>query len=410
MKKILSITQKDLQLILRDRAALIFMLLAPLLLTFAMAAITGSFSGAGGSIQDVPVVIANLDEGEMGAAIVSAFEGEDVLFEVTTTTNEAEARQVIEDDQAAAAIFIPAGFSASLSPEGQAAPVEVYTSPNRPISASVVRSVVRSVVNQIEVLPVSVQVATQQLILNGLIQPQEAASVAGEMATRLSGGGSGRLITIDLDEKAQAQEDDFNYMTYLAPGMAIFFLMYTVTQGGRSLLAERDYGTLPRMLISPTSSAEILGGKLLSIFVTGFLQVSVLVLVSSLIFNLKWGDPLGVTLLIAAVALAATGWGILLASVVKTPFQASSLGSALMLIFGVLGGAFISIDVFSDAMRLLSKITPHAWALDGFVILGTGGSLAEALPDVGALLAMSALLFVAAAVVARKRWASGFLR
>ena len=31
----------------------------------------------------------------------------------------------------------------------------------------------------------------------------------------------------------------------MAPSMAIMFLMFTVTNGGRSILAERDWGTLP---------------------------------------------------------------------------------------------------------------------------------------------------------------------
>ncbi|MCK7526881.1 MAG: ABC transporter permease [Ignavibacteriales bacterium] len=52
-------------------------------------------------------------------------------------------------------------------------------------------------------------------------------------------------------------------LAYMAPGMALMFLMYTVSYGGRSILAERAQGTLPRLLVSPTSTAQMLGGKVL---------------------------------------------------------------------------------------------------------------------------------------------------
>ena len=60
------------------------------------------------------------------------------------------------------------------------------------------------------------------------------------------------------------------------------FLMYTVTYGGRSLLAERSQGTLPRLLISPTATAQVLGGKVLGIFFTGVAQVGILILASAI--------------------------------------------------------------------------------------------------------------------------------
>jgi len=46
MKKLFLIGLKDLKLTFRDRAALVFMLLAPFLLTIGMGFVTGRFSGS----------------------------------------------------------------------------------------------------------------------------------------------------------------------------------------------------------------------------------------------------------------------------------------------------------------------------------------------------------------------------
>ena len=179
----------------------------------------------------------------------------------------------------------------------------------------------------------------------------------------------------------------------------MFFLMYTVTYGGRSLLAERRAGTLPRLLSTPTSEVQVLAGKVFGIFLTGAAQVGVLVLASSLLFGLRWGDPLAVAALIAAVAAAATGWGLLLAAFARSPDQVGSLGSALMLLFGVLSGSFIPAGAFPGWLQALSKITPNAWGLDGFAALARGATLSGVALPLAALAVMAAVLFGAAALV-----------
>ncbi len=130
----------------------------------------------------------------------------------------------------------------------------------------------------------------------------------------------------------------------MAPGMALLFLMYTVSYGGRSILAERSQGTLPRLLVSPTSTAQVLGGKVLGIFFTGVAQVGILILASTVFFGVKWGDALGSDGLILATVFGATGWGMLITALARTPAQVGSVGSALMLIFGILGGSFINLE------------------------------------------------------------------
>jgi ABC-2 type transport system permease protein len=179
--------------------------------------------------------------------------------------------------------------------------------------------------------------------------------------------------------------------------------MYTVSLGGRSLLAEQRDGTLPRMLTTPTSTAQVLGGKLFGTYLTGLAQVGVLVLASALLFGINWGRPLDVLILILAIVAGATGWGTLLAAIAKTPTQVSSIGLALMLAFGILGGSFFGGVQLPLPMEILSKITPNAWGMDGFLSLALGGTLVDILPSIGGLLAMAVILFGVAVVLFRRR-------
>lgn len=412
MKRILSITLKDLQLVWRDRAALIFMLLAPFLLTLGIGAVTGGFSGGQTTVEGIPVAVVNLDSGQLGQSLEAALLSEDLadlLIASKADTVEA-ARQLVDDDKASAAVIIPAGFSDGILPnlqtgaQGENFPVEIYSNPGSPIGASVVNDIVDGIIAQMEIGVKSVGVSVGQWMMRG-VPPEQVGAMAEAMSQRINWeANSDSLIALNVMTESGEAQTATNPLAYLAPGMAVVFLMYTTTQGGRSLLAEREAGTLGRILATPTTQVQLLAGKVLGIFTTGVAQVGILVLAATLLFGLKWGDPLAVTALILAVTAAATGWGILLAAFAKAPWQVSSMGTALMLLFAILGGTFFPLALMSPVMKLFAKITPNAWAVEGFEMLGGGAGLAEIGLGLAALLAMALILFGLAALVARGRW------
>ena len=108
-------------------------------------------------------------------------------------------------------------------------------------------------------------------------------------------------------------------------------------------------------------------------------------------------------LLILAAAFGATGWGLLFAAILKTPGQIAITGSAVMLLFGLLGGSIIDLSMLPHWLQLLNKITPNAWGNDGFFILGIGGQLKDISTHLIALLIMGGVLFTFASIWIGKR-------
>ena len=410
MKKLFLIGLKDLKLMFRDRAALTFMLLAPFLLTIGMGFVTGRFSGGSSGLSDIPVVIVNLDEEQLGNALVDVFSSEELadLMEPDAASDPGAARQLIDGDQASAAIIIPEGFTQSIIPaEGammdpnyvqpEAVQIEVYANPSRPTSAGVVKAIVDEFVSRVEEGRTSGMTSIVQLMSNGLLDPQSAETKARDLFQNVDETES-TAITLKTDKEG-ADAVEFDLLAYFAPGMALMFLMYTVSYGGRSILAERSQGTLPRLMISPTQTAQVLGGKVLGIFFMGVAQVGILILASSVFFQVKWGDALGIIVLILAAVFGATGWGMLITAFARTPAQVGSTGSAVMLIFGILGGSFINLEQMPSFLQTFSKITPNAWGLDGFTTLALGGTLKNLTEPVTALLIMGTVLFGVAVVL-----------
>jgi ABC-2 type transport system permease protein len=404
MLKTLLIGLKDLKLIFRDRAALIFMLLAPFLLTIGMGFVTGRFSGSSSGLSDIPVVIVNLDKEQLGNALADVFSSQDLadLMEPAVSSSSEAARRLIDEDQAAAAVIIPQGFTRSIipaqatmfnpsSPVPEPVKIEVYTNPSRPTSAGVVKAIVDEFISRVEEGRTSGMTSIIGLMQAGLLAPQNAESEARALFENVDQAESTAITLKTNQEGAQAVE--FDVLAYMAPGMALLFLMYTVSFGGRSILAERFQGTLPRLLVSPTSTAQVLGGKVLGILFTGIAQVGILILASSIFFGVKWGDTAGLVVLILAAVFGATGWGMLITALARTPAQVANTGMTLMLIFGVLGGSFINLEQMPPFVQAISKITPNAWGLDGFTTLALGGTLSNLREPVTALLMMGIVLF-----------------
>lgn len=417
MKKILLIAGKDLRLAFRDRAAIILMLAAPFLLTLGMALVTGRLTSPGGTssgLSNIPVLIINRDGESLGNALVETFQSDelDELLDARVVEDEEAARRAVDEDQVAGLVIIPDGFTESIIPPAGAIvdtdtePVKLqfYANPARPNSSAIIETILTEFLSRVEEGRVMGMVSVFQMLTSGALSPAEAQAYGDEMR---------RLFQSDQDEEAGASEEtgslnlkvigapeqenvQFDVMAYMAPGMALLFLMFTVTYGGRSFLAERRQRTLQRMLISPTALSQVLAGKMLGTYLTGVMQLLILIGGSSLLFNLRWGDFWGVLALILLAAFAATGWGLLITAFARTPGQVSTYGSAIMLMFGIMGGSFIDLSMLPGFVRILSRITPNAWGLDGFTILGLGGGLAQLTRPLLGLFVMGSVLFVLA--------------
>jgi ABC-2 type transport system permease protein len=190
------------------------------------------------------------------------------------------------------------------------------------------------------------------------------------------------------------QPGPYSYTT--AANLVLFvFLTLLVTSSG--LVETRRTGLLRRMLASPTRPRVVVLGQLVSATILGLLQAVGLLVVGTLVFGVRWGDPVGVLLLIAVLSVAASGASVLLGTVARSQEQAVAVGIVVAVAFGMLGGCMWPLDNVGPLMRSVGHVAPQAWAMDGFVRLIFGHSgIVGVLPDIG-VLALLALALVAIA-------------
>ena len=407
MRKVLTIALYDLVITFRHPVALIFMLALPFALTLIMAAAFGDSH----TLADIPVVVVNHDEGPLGQALVQVLQSEGLadLLDTTVMTDEAAARARVDADQAAAAVIVPADFSAAIMRANPApSAVEIYANPSRPISASVVRGIVSNVVDSANVSIVGGQVVFASLARAGVLptNPSDWQTLAREWGARAAAiarenNAAAQVHLVALDERKKALS--FSPVAYLAPSMAIFTLMFTMTAGGRVFLQERQQGTLPRLLSTPTRPLHVLLGKIVGIWLTGWAQLAILLVSTALLFRLSWGNPLAVVLVCVFVVLAASGWGMIIAAYSRTPGQANAIGTAISLVFGMSAGHFFPRENLPRWLAEASRISPNAWGLDAFQMLLEGGTLRDLTPILLALAVMTVVLYAVSALGLRSQ-------
>ena len=376
MRAALEIAGRSLRQRLRDRSAVLVAVVVPLALAAIFAFTLGD---AGSGRLHVKLAVVDSDRGAASASLVR-----DVLpavarrgiVDLRRATSAESARRLVRDGAVAAAIIVPAGFSRAVAHDAPAG-LEVVGNVDQPIGTLVARSIAQSFVGELSAVRTAVVAVTVTAGSRG--DPTLLARRAAALPTP--------LVLADVTGTRR----ELDARTFYAAGMAVFFLFFTVQFGVSGLLDERREGTLARLLAAPIPRASILGGMVLTCFALGVVSMTVLALATHFLFGARWGDPLGVALLIMAGVLAATAVMSLVATIARSPDQAGWWQSIIALVLGMLGGAFFPVQQAGGVLAFVSLLTPHAWFLGGLADLQGGARPAAVLPSVGAILAFAAV-------------------
>ena len=382
MAAILTITAKDLRQRLRDRSALIFGIIAPLVLAGIFSLVLGDVTAGP---TDVRWLVVDQDGGPIAAALT-----DDILpavaaeldGEATVTGDLGAAEAEVEEGTADALVVVPDGLSdsatAAAPPVGGPADLafDVVASGDAGLSAVVLEAVVTSYADTIRRVQTTAGAAA---VLGAEDRIEEVVAAASVPALDVQEGSvTGRVL---------------DPTTGLSAGMAVFFLLFTVQFGVISLLEERKAGTLARLYAAPIRRGQVLVAKALTSLVLGVVSMTVLMAASSLLLGASWGPIPGVALLIVLAVLAATGLMATIGALAKTAEQANNASSAAAVVLGMLGGTFFPISgAFLERVQL---VTPHAWFLRGLSDLSAGDAIA-----VGPTLALLGIAVVGGTVAA----------
>jgi ABC-2 type transport system permease protein len=380
--KIVAIVRTSLVRSFRDRLALFFSVLLPLILILVL----GLTFGAGNSAR---VGVVNLDGGPLASDLVAALAAaRGVPVEVRTYGSAADVEDAASRGVVSAAIVVPAGYTDALS-AGRSSEVTVLVPPTQRASA------VRTRIDEAIAAEVGI-VRAAQWASSTTGQPFADALAAARARTATVAGVATVIVPVN------AAATGVGGYGSGAQSMLVLFVFLTSLTGAVELVITRQLGIARRMFSTPTTARTIIGGESLSRIAFAIAQGLFIVAASALLFGVDWGDGAAVAVILVVYALVAGGASMVVGSFASTPSQAGALGAAIGMLLALVGGAMVPIEVFPAAMQTVARVTPHAWAIDALsAAVNTGAGVTEVLPQLAVLLAFAGLFFAIA--VARLR-------
>jgi ABC-2 type transport system permease protein len=343
MTGMLAVFRKDLRVFFRDRSALVFSLLMPILVITVIA--QGLFHDEGPQLL-VPVV--DEDKGPVASTFIKLL-SEHANVQVV---GRPEAERLVRDaHEAAAAIVFPPKLSKQYL-QGKTSEIELLTDPAAGTDLGAVKVLL-------------------------LLMDKEAAALADPFAED--------KITLK-ERNLTGDRLEVSIFEQRVPGFALMFVLLAVVFGtAMSMHDERDWGTVSRLLVAPGGFTPILLGKLGARFAVGVVQMIVLLGWGHFVFGVSLGSsPLAFLLLTTASVFAVVAAGMLVAGVTRTREQVLPVGLSLVMATSALGGCWWPQSIQPEWMSRIAPAIFTTWSMRGLndLILRQGGLESVAMPAV----------------------------
>jgi len=177
------------------------------------------------------------------------------------------------------------------------------------------------------------------------------------------------------------------------PAWLIFAMYFIVIPIATTFVQERQQKTLSRLRMMGISAWSLYGAKLLPYMLLNLMQLALMLMVGAHLVPLLGGQALnldvsfsGLLVMTVAISVSALGFAALVATLVKTPEQATIVGGTSNIMLGAIGGIMVPTFIMPTVMQSVAKISPMSWGLEGYLdILLRGGDWQSVYWEAGVL-------------------------
>jgi ABC-2 type transport system permease protein len=167
--------------------------------------------------------------------------------------------------------------------------------------------------------------------------------------------------------------------TYIVPGIIGVLLSLTmVIITGMAVVRERERGTLEQLIVTPIDRTSLMLGKIVPFLLVGYVQITVIILLGKLLFNVPLRGSLPLLYLMAfPFIVASLGVGLFFSTLVRTQAQAMQAGFMFILPNILLSGFMFPRAAMPLAAQWLGLALPLTYFLEvlrGILLRGVGAS------------------------------------
>ncbi len=367
----LALAKKDWKRIFREPAFLFIIILFPVMLTIAFGTSFGAVGGSQPTSFGVGVVA-------LGGNSTSSTEFCQDLqatgaIKVTFFADNESAQSALSQGQLQAVVLLPSGFQSAVQsfrsfPDEPAkwanSTLSLYLDKGSALTAQVIPTIVTQVLGQ------------------GVLGIKETA----------------QALPFTISAPSQVDVRGTTVFQSFAPGLFAFASIYVIMIVAQSYTTERENGLLSRILVTPTTSGDIVTGSVVSYLVIGLFQA---LLVFVCVYALGYHpvtDTVGLLVgffIITVFALCNIGFGLIAAALSRSAGAATGI-SFVFLMPQLFLGTFVG-SALSSTAQTAGRFLPAYYVTDALTSLWTrGASVASPaiLTDLAAVSASSVIVLL----------------
>ncbi len=349
LRRIITLTKKNLKLTTREPAVLFLLIIFPITLTFIFGLAFGGIGG--GATTSFDVGLLNLDTSSMqtdwGYAFVDNLTASEI-FVVYGYDDNITGQDALLQGNLDAFIIIPDGFGNSIE-SYYGAPFDPSTWENTTIGLYVDSGSMIAV----SAIPPLVQEALMKTIFGS-----DALTVG---------------LPVEIGSPELIESSTVTQWDYMAPGLFAFAAIFMTMIVAQSMTVERDEGLLKRLRTTPVSSADYMIGQTLAYMIIAVVQVA-LVLGSSFLIGYRPASGIAGVVFTFVIALAfslvAVGFGLISATISKSAESATGI-SFIFIMPLMFFGTFMPLG---GATEVISRFIPSNYVTEALTTLFLRGA------------------------------------
>src|SRR6185436_12566069 len=304
--------------------------------------------------KSLPTMLLDVDKSEFSRSIASALANSGYFAFIGEASGEDEADRALATGRTQFVVTIPAGFSRALI-RGEHPDVLVEADATDPTATGNAVAALRAI--------------AQSALAHDLTGP--LAPLAG------TPGAFTMVVHARYNPEAITQYN-------IVPGlMGVILTMTMVLMTGLAITREQERGTMENLLSTPATALEVMAGKIVPYVMIGLTQVTLVLILAKLIFNVPMHGNLAVLYLAVLLFIAANlTLGLMFSSVAQNQLQAMQMTFFFFLPSILLSGfmfPFRGMPPWAQAIGEALPLTHFLRIVRGVLLKGNGWL--EVLPD-----------------------------
>ncbi len=328
-------------------------------------------------VTNIRTAVFDLDRSSASRRLLSDFTGGGYFRICAYLNSEKEIADLLDRSGVRAVLSIPTGFANDIA-KGRTAKVQLITDGTDANSTAIALGYATSIVNDF---------ADEQMEQRSRINGFFTKPVQVEAVTRA-------WFNSNMESK-------YYYVPSLIATMLYIFSLLLTSIG---IVREKEIGTIEQVMVTPIRRLEFILGKTLPYMITGYISMTIMLLVAFVIFQVHVQGSLSLLYLLTGIYLCGNMGIALLVSASAVTQQQALLTSFLILMPSVmLSGFMFPVKNMPEVVQWFTFLNPMRWYLEilrGIVLKNVG--MQDLWPAVAAQSALTVIFIAGAASRFRK--------